>query len=149
MDPEPLVDPARPSTGSERRRLLSTLTGEQESDDAALLALVRDVGRGSPAAFERFWQKVERRVWMIVRLRVGAALARLMESEDVMQEIALAVWQAAPAFVPAGAGSVYAWVATIVENRVRGLGRAAGAAKRGSGKVRRIESQGGGSLSAF
>jgi RNA polymerase sigma-70 factor, ECF subfamily len=87
-------------------------SGDAGASDEALL---RRVARGDRAAFDEFYRRTA--PWLAVRLRRRCADPDLVG--EVMQDSYLAVWQAAPGYVGAGAGgSAAGWLWTIAARRL-------------------------------
>jgi RNA polymerase sigma-70 factor (ECF subfamily) len=77
-----------------------------------LEALLRGVALGDQAAFEAVCARAGPAVFGVVR----GVLRNPSHVEEVVQEVLLQVWRAAPRFEP-GRGSALAWVTTIAHRR--------------------------------
>jgi len=88
---------------------------------------------GAERRFAEFSGQCRERVHRYVQLRIGAALRRRVDSEDVLQEVLL---EASRLFQEGQAGdfpdgdSFFSWLARIVDNKIRTLARHHVAAER-------------------
>jgi RNA polymerase sigma-70 factor (ECF subfamily) len=81
-------------------------------DDLSIEALLRDVADGDRAAFAELYDRISSRVLgLIIRL-----LRDRSQSEEVLQEVFLEIWQQATKF-DANRGSGMAWVLTMAHRR--------------------------------
>lgn len=79
---------------------------------ASLEALLTGVARGDQAAFEAVCARAAATLSGVVR----AVVRDRSQAEEVLQEVLLEAWRAAPRFQP-GRGSALAWLATIAHRR--------------------------------
>src|SRR2546422_8451229 len=76
--------------------------------------------------FEELSKLYQERAWRLVRLRLGAKLRRVVDSQDVLQDSLL---DAARLFIERGAAATvgndkfFAWLACIIESRISALRR--------------------------
>src|ERR671910_3186680 len=81
--------------------------------------LLQRVARGDQAAFARLYDMLSPRVFgLILRVLVDHA-----QSEEVLQEVFLEVWQSASRFAP-NRGQASSWILTIAHRRGIDPGRA-------------------------
>ena len=82
----------------------------------------------------RAWSELYRRyhdeLLLVVRARLGARLRAHLESEDVLQSVALEAFRAMPRFEPRGEGSLRRFLHTLVVNKIRDRADTYGAQKR-------------------
>ncbi len=90
-------------------------------DDAQSRDLVERARAGDSAAGEEFYRRYHDEILFAVRARLGARLRGVLQSEDVLQSVALEALQALPRFEHGGPGSVRRWLQRIVLNKVRDL----------------------------
>ena len=82
------------------------------ADDLSIESLLRDVAEGDRAAFAQIYDRISSRVLgLIIRVLRDRA-----QSEEVMQEVFLEIWQGAAKF-DANRGSGMAWVLTMAHRR--------------------------------
>lgn len=105
--------------------------------DPGLIQLLAAAQSGDAAARERFFAAVYEPVLAIVRGRLGGGLRRYHESGDVVQEALLQALRSLPAAGFADREHLLAWLAALVENRLRDLAKFHGAQKRELGRERR------------
>jgi RNA polymerase sigma-70 factor (ECF subfamily) len=98
-------------------------TGPLEGTDQDLDELLGLVARGDQAAFEAVYDRLAGPVYGLIR----NVLRDPAQSEEVAQEVLLAVWRTASRFDPAR-GSASTWVMTIAHRRAVDRVRAAAAA---------------------
>lgn len=92
------------------RRLRSVATPDAATDP--LTADLREAGRGSEAAFRRFYASASALVYgTVLRVVRDPAMA-----EEVAQEVFVELWRLAPRF-DAGKGTARSWSATIAHRR--------------------------------
>lgn len=94
------------------------------------LQLIRSALAEDLPAKEELFRRYLPRVRQIVALRMGRRLRRLAEQEDVVQTALLSAWRSLDSYQPRSHSDFTSWMATIVENTLRGLARHHGAARR-------------------
>ena len=105
---------ARVKARSEARQgvRLGLVPEPEVADDLSIESLLRDVAEGDRAAFAEVYDRISSRVLgLIIRLLRDRA-----QSEEVMQEVFLEIWQQAAKF-DANRGSGMAWVLTMAHRR--------------------------------
>jgi RNA polymerase sigma-70 factor, ECF subfamily len=91
---------------------LGLVPSPEIDDDLSIESLLRDVADGDRAAFAEIYDRISSRVLgLIIRLLRDRA-----QSEEVMQEVFLEIWQQAAKF-DANRGSGMAWVLTMAHRR--------------------------------
>jgi RNA polymerase sigma factor (sigma-70 family) len=105
--------------------------------EPGLIELLAAAQAGDAEARERFFAAAYEPVLAIVRGRLGAGLRRYHESGDVVQEALLQALRSLPREGFADRQSLLAWLAALVENRLRDLAKFHGAQKRETGRERR------------
>ena len=98
--------------GARRADHLSAVPTPAPDPAAEANELLRAVGRGDDAAFERLYDLVAPRVYGLAR----RVLRDPAQAEEVAQEVLVEVWRTASRFDPAR-GSATAWVFTIAHRR--------------------------------
>jgi len=109
----------------------------RESAPSHALSRASALSRGSAdrgALFERHVAKLR----VYVEYRLGTALARRVEPEDVVQETFLRAWRDIEGATLSGDGAFFGWLTTIARHVVVDVVRAARAAKR-AGRTLRLE----------
>jgi RNA polymerase sigma-70 factor, ECF subfamily len=102
------------SASSETRRgvRLGLVPEPEVVDDLSIESLLRDVAEGDRAAFAQVYDRISSRVLgLIIRVLRDRA-----QSEEVVQEVFLEIWQQAAKF-DANRGSGMAWVLTMAHRR--------------------------------
>jgi RNA polymerase sigma-70 factor (ECF subfamily) len=98
--------------------------------ESVTLELVRRIRAGERDAWDDLYARYHDQLLLTVRLRLGQELRRHLESEDVLQNVALDAFRALPRFEYRGAGSLEAYLRTLVVNELRDRADAFSAAKR-------------------
>lgn len=80
--------------------------------------LVRIRG-GDDGAWETLYRKYHDELLFTVRTQLGSKLRSVLESEDVLQSVALEAFRALPDFEPRGDGSLRRFLHTLVVNKIR------------------------------
>ena len=96
--------------------------------------LVRRAHGGDGAALDRIIDRYYERVRRIVRLRLGSALRKRVDSSDILQEVFLEAVKRFDRFEMRDDGSLIHWMACMVESRIRDAADYFGAAKRDAGR---------------
>lgn len=91
---------------------LGLVPAPEIDDDLSIESLLRDVAEGDRTAFAEIYDRISSRVLGLV-IRV---LRDRAQSEEVMQEVFLEIWQQAAKF-DANRGSGMAWVLTMAHRR--------------------------------
>jgi RNA polymerase sigma-70 factor (ECF subfamily) len=112
----------------------SMTTLPEPPDEHRTLELVQKLQRGETAAFSELYGRFRDDLLFAIRVRMGAGLRAAMQSEDVLQSVALDAFQALPGFQDRGKGSLRAFLRRLVENKLRDRARGLAARKR-SGSV--------------
>ena len=88
------------------------------SDDS--IELIRRAQDGEVVAFGALFERYYERVHAIVRQRLGPALRSDVESLDIVQDAMIDAVRGFGNFEMRDDGALTAWLATIIENRIRG-----------------------------
>lgn len=96
--------------------------------------LVRDAARGDHAAIKLLLIESHQRLRNHLTRRTPSSLRSVIDTEDILQEAHVEMFQNLAAFEPSGPDSFYRWVATIALNRLRSMVRRHRAMKRGGGQ---------------
>jgi RNA polymerase sigma-70 factor (ECF subfamily) len=112
--------------------------GEPRFDET--LELLRNARAGDRAALEALLERSYPQVLAIVRRRLGGALRRHHESVDVVQEAMVEALRGFDRFELRDDRAFLAWLAAIVENRVRDLAKYHGRDKRDQAREARESS---------
>jgi RNA polymerase sigma-70 factor (ECF subfamily) len=83
------------------------------------LDLVQAAQGGDRQALERLLTRHQERVRRIVRLRLGSALRGQLESGDIVQQVLLDAFRSLDRYEPRDEAGFLAWLAGIVEHRIR------------------------------
>ena len=81
--------------------------------------LVARLQAGEAAAWDELYRVYHDELLFTVRMSLGARLRSVLESEDVLQSVALAAFRALPAFEYRGVGSLRAFLHKLVLNKIR------------------------------
>jgi RNA polymerase sigma-70 factor (subfamily 1) len=102
------------------------------------LALIRSAREGDRSALDALFLRHYPTAMRVAELRLGRRLRQNLEVEDVVQDAMCRAVRALDGFTTRSDADFKNWLARIVENTVRDLGRRAVAAKRGEGQERRF-----------
>lgn len=102
-------------------------------DEPSTRELVRRVQAGEAEAWTELYGAYRDELLFYVRARLGPRLRSVMESEDVLQSVALEAFRALPRFEPRGAGHLRRFLQVLVLNKIRDRADTFGAAKRAGG----------------
>jgi RNA polymerase sigma-70 factor (ECF subfamily) len=105
-----------------------TPPGERRTLD--LLARIRD---DDPSAWTELYDLYHDELLFTIRMNLGARLRAALESEDVLQSVALEAFEALPRFEDRGGGSLRALLHRMVLNKIRDRADTFGAQKRRGG----------------
>ncbi len=103
-------------------------------DDDATLHLVRRLRAGEPGAWDEFYRRYHDELLFTIRNGMGTRLRGFLQSEDVLQSVALEAFQAMSTFTDRGRGSLRAFLHRLIRSKLVDRGRAVTAQKR-SGAV--------------
>lgn len=95
--------------------------GSEDSRPTSLLVL--SAQRGSREAFDALVERHRSRLEALICLRLGPALRRRVELEDVLQDACLQAFQSIQSFQSQGEGSFFRWLGGIVEHVLQNLAR--------------------------
>ena len=84
------------------------------------IELIRRAQDGEERAYDRLFERYYERVHAIVRKRLGQALRADVESLDIVQDAMVDAVRCFQNFELRDEGALTAWLAAIVENRIRG-----------------------------
>ncbi|MAG57784.1 MAG: hypothetical protein CMJ83_15970 [Planctomycetes bacterium] len=92
--------------------------------------IVERINAGDTGAWNDLWSRVHDGLLFAVRCRLGPALRRHLESEDILQSVALEALRDLPGFVPRGADGLRHFLHVLVTRKIRDRVDTFGAAKR-------------------
>jgi len=95
--------------------------------------ILQRAASGERAAQEQLFARVAARLEVYVEHRLGRALARRVEVQDIVQETLLRTWSALGSMALGGEGPFLALVCKIARNVIADVARAARRQRRGSG----------------
>ena len=101
--------------------------------DEATLELVRRLRGGEEEAWRELYRRYHDDLLFAVRLHLGPALRGALESEDILQSVALDTLRALPAYEHRQPGGLRAWLHLRVVNKIRDRAAHFGAQKRAGG----------------
>ncbi|MBN1441939.1 MAG: sigma-70 family RNA polymerase sigma factor [Planctomycetes bacterium] len=104
-----------------------------ERDLQETVVLVDAAKRGDRSAAEELFARYLPRVRQIVALRTGQRLRRLVEVDDITQQVLLRALEGLERFEHRTEGSFLSWLADCVACEITALARRFGARKRGGG----------------
>ncbi len=104
-------------------------------NDARTLELLARVRDGDGEAWERLYRLYHDELLFSIRQKLGPRLRSVLQSEDVLQSVALAAFRDLPRFEHRGAGSLRAFLHTLVLNKIRDRADYFGAQKRSAPTV--------------
>lgn len=103
-------------------------------DENASLELVARLKQGDQRAWEELYARYHDRLLLAARTRLGQGLRRFLQSEDILQSVALEAFRDLRAFEYRGKGSLDRFLHRLVLNKIRDRADTFGAQKR-SGAV--------------
>lgn len=103
-------------------------------EETRSLELVKRIQSGERQAWSELYARYHDPLLLMVRVRLGPGLRRFLTSEDIFQSVALEALQSLKDFEYRGAGSLDAYLRTLVLNKIRDRADTFGAQKR-SGAV--------------
>lgn len=83
------------------------------------VALVARYREGDRKALDELFARYYDRMHAVVRLRIGGALRRRLDSVDLVQEAFMAALKGIDRFAPRSEGDFFHWLCAIAENRIR------------------------------
>jgi len=92
--------------------------GDRQSELDLTRDIVEAIRGGDRAAFDDLFRRVGGRIFVYVASRMKAPLRRLMEPEDLLQEVYVEAYKSFPTFVDQGPGSFARWMVGIAANVV-------------------------------
>lgn len=81
-----------------------------------VLARIRD---GDDTGWRDLYERYHDELLFVVRAQLGSRLRSVLESEDVLQSVALEAFRALPSFEPRGTGSLRRFLHRLVVNKIR------------------------------
>jgi RNA polymerase sigma-70 factor (ECF subfamily) len=103
------------------------------------LSLVQAAQGGDRVALERLLDRYQERVRRIVRLRLGGALRPHVESGDIVQQVLLDAFRSLDRYEARDEAGFLAWLAGIVEHRIRDAADYHASAKRDVARATPLE----------
>jgi RNA polymerase sigma-70 factor (ECF subfamily) len=103
------------------------------------LDLVHAAQGGDRQALERLLARYQERVRRIVRLRIGSALRRQLDSGDILQQVLLDAFRSLDRYEPRDEAGFLAWLAGIAEHRIRDAADYHGSEKRDPSREQPLE----------
>ena len=104
------------------------------------IELVHEVQSGDELALNELFARYQDRVRRIVSVRMGAGLRRLMDEEDIVQEVFIVAARHIADFEPRSHASILRWLAAIAENKLREKAKYHGRDKRNAAREIRFDS---------
>lgn len=105
-------------------------------DDEASRELVARIQAGDRAAGDELYRRYRDELLFAIRARLGGRLRGVLQSEDVLQSVALEALRGLPRFEHRGPGSLRGWLQRILVNKVSDLADRWNAQKRDGGRER-------------
>ncbi len=103
-------------------------------DEFQTLELLGRIQDGNQTAWEDLYKQYHDELLFVVRMNLGHKLRSALESEDVLQSVALEAFKALPKFEHRGSGSLRHFLHRLILNKIRDRADTFGARKR-SGAV--------------
>lgn len=108
-------------------------------DERVSLELVARIQAGEGECWDQLYRRYHDELLLTVRTQLGARLRSVLESEDVLQSVALEAFQALPRFEPRGADSLRHFLHRLVLNKIRDRADTWKAWKRDPDQVQPVE----------
>ncbi len=86
---------------------------------ARTMELVDRLHADDPTAWDELYRMYHDELLFTIRARLGVKLRAVLQSEDVLQSVALEAFRALPQFEHRGTGSLRAFLHTLVLNKIR------------------------------
>jgi RNA polymerase sigma-70 factor (ECF subfamily) len=102
-------------------------------DERRTVELLADLRAADDEAWSELYRRHHDELLFLVRRRLGPRLRLVLESEDVLQSVALEAFRALPRFEHRGEGSLRRFLHALVLNKIRDRADTFGAAKRQGG----------------
>jgi len=83
--------------------------------------IVHAIRDGDQSAFDALFERVGGKVYVYIVNRMGRHLRRVVEAEDILQEVYTQAFQSFHEFADQGAGSMARWMVGIARNQIRRL----------------------------
>ena len=111
-----------PSGRGRRSRAAGLLQWPAMATDPQLTQQIVDAIRGGDrSAFDALFQRVGGKVYVYIYNKMGQRLRRVVEPEDVLQEVYATAYASFDDFVSGGSGSMARWLIGIARNHIRHL----------------------------
>jgi len=104
--------------------------GEHAFPEGVTLALLTRIKDGDAAAFDELYRRYHDELLFAVRMHLGRGLRGALESEDVLQSVAIDAFRALPHFEPRADGSLKHYLHKMIVNKIRARASYFNAAKR-------------------
>lgn len=88
-------------------------------NEARTLEVLARIKGGDDTAWDELYRRYHDELLFVVRTKLGSRLRSVLESEDVLQSVALEAFQALPRFEHRGEGSLRRFLHTLVVNKIR------------------------------
>lgn len=88
-------------------------------DERESLELVARIQRGDRAAWDGLYSRYHDQLLLAIRMRLGSGLRRHLQSEDILQSVALEAFQELDAFEYRGRGSLERFLQRLVIHKIR------------------------------
>ena len=99
-------------------------------DERETLEVLGRIQAGDPSGWDDLYRRYHDELLFAVRNKMGAKLRSKLQSEDVLQSVALEAFRALPRFEDRGEGSLRRFLHTLVLNKLRDRADTFAAAKR-------------------
>ena len=99
-------------------------------DESASLDIVARIQDGDDEAWAELYRRYHDQLLFTVRMRLGAGLRAVLQSEDVFQSVAVDAFEALQRFEYRGPGSLERFLKQMVLNKIRDRAKYFGAEKR-------------------
>ncbi|MEM7204555.1 MAG: RNA polymerase sigma factor [Planctomycetota bacterium] len=99
-------------------------------DERLTLEMLRRIQAGDGEAWREWYDRYHDELLFAIRANLGPRLRAVLQSEDVLQSVALEAFQAMPRFEDRGRGSLRGFLHRLIVHKIQDRARAASAKKR-------------------
>lgn len=92
-----------------------------EPSEPVTAEIVAAIRGGDRSAFDALFHRVGGAVYIYIRNRMGPRLRKIVDPEDVLQEVYAHAFERFASFEERGPGSMGKWLVAIARNRIRAL----------------------------